>query len=332
MNNNDNIAIILSYKNEANNIIELINRVSYTLIRIKKDTGANGLIILIDDDSNDDSYKLIKENSENRKNGISAYYYRTSRNFGNSECLIHVVKEVFNSNKFIDITHFVFLDCDLQDPPELIYEMYEKISKNSLDIVGTIRSRRLGESKIKLIVTYMGYRLMKFVSNIDHPVDSGDFIIFNTRIAKELAKNTDYKPYLRGIIHNLGFKKDAIYYIRQPRADGSKNTKFPLTSFKVWWSYFDRTLIAFSDFPLKVMALFGLFLFFISLIFICIFAFKFLTNNYVSGLFGITTILLFILSTVLLSSSVLGLYICNIYNQIKNRDKVIIEYEEKFNL
>jgi glycosyltransferase involved in cell wall biosynthesis len=326
---NDNLAIVLSYKNEKNNIIELIDRVAKTLIRIRKEMGADGLIILIDDDSTDDSYKLIKKYREENKREIPIHYYRTSRNFGNSECLVYVVKEVLNSGKFINITHFVFLDCDLQDPPELILEMYEKISKNSLDIVGTIRTKRLGESKFKLIVTYLGYRLMKFVSNIDHPIDSGDFIIFNARIAKELSKNNDYKPYLRGIIHNLGFKKDAIYYTRQPRADGSENTKFPLTSFKVWWSYFDRTLIAFSDFPLKVMAVFGLFLFIVSLFFIALFSYKFLTNNYVSGLFGITTILLFILSTVLLSSSVLGLYICNIYNQIKNRDSVIIAIEDK---
>lgn len=329
--NKDNIAVVLSYKNEANNIVELVKRVSETLIQIKKNTGTNGIIILIDDKSTDNSYKLIKQNrtsTESSDDIISIYYYRTSRNFGNSECLIFIVKEVINSGKFNNITHFVFLDCDLQDPPELIYKMYEKMSKNSLDIVGTIRTKRLGESKLKLAVTYLGYRLMKFISNIDHPVDSGDFIMFNARVAKELAKNSDYKPYLRGIIHSLGFSKDAIYYTRQPRADGNKNTKFPLTSFRVWWSYFDRTLIAFSDFPLKLMAVFGLFLFFVSILFIFIFLYKFLTNDYVSGLFGITTILLLILSAVFLSSSVLGLYICNIYNQIKNRDNVIIEFED----
>ena len=130
-------------------------------------------------------------------------------------------------NKNSNGKYVVVIDCDLQDPPELIVEMYNKI-REGFDVIYAKRSSRDGETYIKKIVSKFGYRLIDFLSDIKIPPDVGDFRIITNRVAKEISNFKEHESYLRGIVSYIGFKQDFIEFKRDKRflGEGKYNRFF----------------------------------------------------------------------------------------------------------
>ena len=216
----------------------------------------------------------------------------------------------------------VYLDIDLQDPPELIPKMYKYYLEHNYDVVFTTRSKRYGEGIIKKIITSFGYFLLKKTTYIDMSSNSGDFRLISRRVINQYIKFDEINPFYRFLIDWIGFKKKQIFYERKPREKGK--SKFPL-DFKVIRQFFEISLIPFSDTLLRFIFLIGILAFLTSITIGCIILVKFFLGMNIPGWTAIMTAILFFGATTSLSLGILALYISSIFKEVKKRPSYIIE-------
>jgi len=152
----------------------------------------------------------------------------------------------------------IYMDADLQDPPEVIVDMVE-VWRNDpeTEVVFTTRTKREGEHWLKMLITHVGFRIINAISDIELHPDSGDFKLLSRRAAAQLIELREDKPYMRGLVSWIGFKQTQVFYEREARFDGAENTKMRVLSRKVIYYWLDRALISFSDTPLKLILALG---------------------------------------------------------------------------
>lgn len=234
------LSVVLSFRNEAQVIPELLLRLNRVLSALSLEYE----VIFVNDASVDDSLRLLTEEAgRNRRLKIITM----SRAFGQAECAVAGL--AFSTGAAV-----LLMDTDLQDPPELIPSLVTEWRAGA-DVVYTVRTRRLGESLLKSLVTRAGYHVIRTVANIDLPVEAGDFRLLSRRVVDELLKLPEHSPYLRGLVAWVGFKQVPVYYERRPRFAG--RTHFPLFSPNPWRGFFSG-LTSFSSAPLVVFLPIGL--------------------------------------------------------------------------
>ncbi len=243
------ISVILSFRNEEEVLEELITRLRavLNLLPIRYE------LIFVNDASTDHSLSILTEKAGQDKR---IKIINMSRKFGVSEC-------VFAGMEYAKGDAVIYLDADLQDPPELIPQLIEKWL-NGTDVVYTVRSSRHGESPLKLALTKHAYRLIALVSDLGLPPEAGDFKLISRRVVKQLLELKERNPYLRGLVRWVGFKQEPVFYERKQRASGE--THFPL--FRNFFrdlltlrgpvGTFINGLTSFSNFPLLLFLLLGL--------------------------------------------------------------------------
>jgi dolichol-phosphate mannosyltransferase len=218
------------------------------------------------------------------------------------------------------------MDTDLQDPPEVISAMVRAWHDDiEADVVYTTRTKREGEHPLKMLVTKIGYRFLKFISYVQLPVDSGDFKLLSRRVVLHILELKEDKPYIRGLIGWIGFRQIPVYYDRDPRFDGAANTKFPVLSRRVIYSWLDRALISFSDEPLKIILIAGFLLSAVSLLYIFVVLFQKLMGWYAPGWPALMCAILFIGGMQLMMLGFTGLYVGAIFRQTRGRPLYIVK-------
>lgn len=306
-------SIIISFRNEEKNIKEILKRIIETFKNIN---AFDYEIIFVNDCSDDNSLEILKNEFENNDK-ISVI--NMSRRFGYTQCVLAGLE---NSEGNCALT----IDCDLQDPPELIKDMIAEFN-NGADLVHTIRTKRLGESKLKMLITKIGYKIINFFSDIDLKTNVGDFRLFSRRAIDKILKVGDYEPYLRGVSVWVGYKQVIIPYERQARFSGS--THFSLLKFNSFLrgplNEFLKGLTSFSNGPLYFIFFNGLIISFLSIIFIIYgFIIKFF-NLSMTGVPGIIILISFFFGILFLNMGIFGLYLAKIFDQTKNRPRYIID-------
>ena len=306
-------SIIISFRNEEKNIKEILKRIIETFKNIN---AFDYEIIFVNDCSDDNSLEILKNEVENNDK-ISVI--NMSRRFGYTQCVLAGLE---NSEGNCALT----IDCDLQDPPELIKDMIAEFN-NGADLVHTIRTKRFGESKLKMLITKIGYKIINFFSDIDLKTNVGDFRLFSRRAIDKILKVGDYEPYLRGVSVWIGFKQVIIPYERQARFSGS--THFSLLKFNSFLrgplNEFLKGLTSFSNGPLYFIFFNGLIISFLSIIFIIYgFIIKFF-NLSMTGVPGIIILISFFFGILFLNMGIFGLYLAKIFDQTKNRPRYIID-------
>lgn len=312
--NDLSLSIIFSFRNEEENIPELVRRVRTVLQgEIEKEIILNYEMIFINDDSTDDSRKILIKLAK-EKNDIKVI--NMSRNFGVYPC-------VFAGLKYSSGDAVIYMDADLQDPPEIIPKMLQAWkSEETIDVVHTKRIKRLGESKFRLLLTQVGYRLLKNISQIDLPIEVGDFKLLSRRAVNHLSNFKEKNPYTRGLVCWIGFNQTTINYVREPRFSG--NTKFP-TYRSFLPNFLNSAFISFSAVPLQTASLIGLFGCFVSIpVFIHVMLER-ISGQAIPGWTAVMVSILFLGSIQLLAVGVLGLYVHAIYLEVKGRPNYIIE-------
>lgn len=146
----------------------------------------------------------------------------------------------------------VVIDVDLQDPPELIQDMYNKL-KDGYEVVYAKRRTRKGETWIKRMVAYFGYKVIGKLSEIEIPRNTGDFRIMRRRVIESLRELHETHGFLRGLVAYVGFKQTYVEYDRDERFSGVGNSNRFLGSLKIGLN----GLISFSSKPLQMMSLAG---------------------------------------------------------------------------
>ena len=215
----------------------------------------------------------------------------------------------------------VVVDCDLQDPPELIPELLEQW-RDGYDVVYAQRRTRAGETIPKRIVSAVGYRLIKRIAEVDIPPNTGDFRLMSRRVVDNVVSLKEGHGFLRGLVGLVGFRQTNVLYDRESRAAGkSKYNRF-LGSLVIGLN----GIIGFSRYPLRVISLLGMLL--SGLAFVTALAYAGLKLGGVAFPVGNPTIVIVISlfsGIQLLSLGVIGEYVGRIYDESRNRPKYIVE-------
>jgi polyisoprenyl-phosphate glycosyltransferase len=271
-------------------------------------------IIFVDDGSRDQTYSILKSKFSNDKR---IRLVKLSRNFGHQMAVTAGLN--FASGDVVAV-----IDADLQDPPEVIVEMIDDW-RNGYDVVYGVRAKRK-ESLFFKSAYKIYYRLLKSISSIDIPLDSGDFCIMDRRVVDHINELPEKNRYIRGLRAWLGFNQKGLVYERDARAAGS--SKYSLFSlFKLAMD----GIINFSIFPLTLITLLGFLTSFIAVLGSIFYLIMWLTDFVLFGLTvkdvpGFTTIILAILffsGVQLFSIGIIGQYIGRMYIEIKDRPAYI---------
>ena len=301
------ISFVFSFKNEEKNLNELIKRVDDS---VKKLPNYNYELIFVNDASDDNSEKLLEDLQKNYPITI----INMSRTFGVGPCVLAGFKHAKGDC-------VVYMDSDLQDPPEILEKLIKEYEKGA-EIVHTVRTKRLGESKLKLIVTKIAYKIINFLSDINLPTEAGDFKLISKKALTKILEQREFRPYIRGLSIWVGFNQAYVEYVREARNEG--NTKFPLLSAGPV-TQFISGVTAYSLKPLY----FGIILGMISIIFSMILIFYALymkfTNIAVPGTAGIIITVSFFSGIILLTLGITGIYIARIFEEVRGRDSYIIK-------
>ena len=216
----------------------------------------------------------------------------------------------------------VAIDVDLQDPPELILDMYAKILEG-YDVVYAKRRSRGGETLLKRAISNLGYKLINAISEVGIPRNTGDFRIITRGIIEELRGLSESHGFLRGLVALVGYRQTAIEYDRDPRLAGTGNYNRYLGSLKIAFN----GLFGFSTTPLQVSLWTGVSIAVISVLLILFIFFTklILGKNYPLGIPTITVLVLFIGGVQLISLGIMGEYIGRIYDEVRRRPHYIVK-------
>ena len=196
------VSVVLSFRNEADNIPTLVARLDgmFAMQPVQYE------LIFVNDDSTDQSLPiLLGEREKNPRVKI----VNMSRRFGVAEGVLAGMTASRGDA-------VIYMDSDLQDPPEMIPAMLERWRQGA-EVVHTVRTERRGESPLKMWATRLAYRVIQSGSAIELPVDAGDFKLLSRAAINQLLQVRESDPYLRGLVVWLGFTQVFVPYQRDAR-------------------------------------------------------------------------------------------------------------------
>jgi dolichol-phosphate mannosyltransferase len=221
----------------------------------------------------------------------------------------------------------VIIDADMQDPPELIPEILKLQEKEEADVVYCVRKSREGESLFKKLTAKMFYRTLNYMSDVDFPVDTGDFRLINRKVIEQFNQLKERGKYIRGLISWVGFKQVPFYYERESRIAGE--TKYPLSKM---WKFASTAMLYFSKKPLHLAMSLGFVAVFVGIVLAVWFTLgKIYGFSHAEiGWTSIMTSIIFFGGVQLLTVGVLGQYIGILFDEIKARPEYIIAEKKNF--
>ena len=301
------LSVVFSFRNEEGNIKELVNRIN---ISLEKLTNWNYELIFVNDDSTDNSESILL----NLQKKYPIRIINMSRNFGIDPCVL----AGFRNAKGDAI---VYLHTDLQDPPEIIPDLIKK-HEEGFDVVHTIRTKRKGESKFRMLVTRIAYLLINILSDIKLPIESGDYKLISRKALDKILNQKEFRPYVRGLSVWVGFKQTFYKYERQARGSGKSKmsllSKGPVTDFITG-------ITSYSLKPLYIGIFFGFLSIIISLLLIIYALYLKFNNLAVPGSTSIIIAISFFSGILLFTLGVIGIYLARIFEQTKGRDQYVIK-------
>jgi dolichol-phosphate mannosyltransferase len=269
-------------------------------------------LIFVNDASSDRSMDVLLEAARGQKD---IKIITMSRTFGVGPCVMAGLAHAKGNA-------VLYMDADLQDPPELIPQLIQAMHAQDADVVHTQRRSRKGEPPLKLFLTRIGYMILNRYSSIPMPPEAGDFKLLSRRVVDEILKLKEYKPYMRGLVSYVGFKQIFVQYDRQARFAGK--SKFFILGPKAV-SNFLNSLVNFSSVPLQIASYTGLctILFVVAIVLHALF--EKLRGTAVPGWTALMCVMLFIGGVQLFCIGMIGLYLKSVHDQTKSRPNYIIE-------
>jgi len=267
-------------------------------------------VILVDDGSNDKTGEMMKNISLKNNHYHSIFL---SRNFGHQTAITAGMKYV-NATEAVMI-----IDADLQDPPEMLNDFY-KLYKSGYDIVYAVRKKRK-EIWYKKFSYKLFYLLMEKISNINIPVDSGDFSLISRRAVDYLNQMPEESRYLRGMRSWIGFKQIGVNVERDERKAGN-----PKYSFFKLIKLASNGVFNFSEFPIKFVLGLGFIALILSIVYLGYAIIQKIFYN--ASPQGFTALLFTVVlfgGINLISLGLIGGYVLRIFFQVKNRPLFIVK-------
>lgn len=304
MNSDIFVSVVIPVYNEEENLPVLINRLENVLSEFRAYE-----VIFVNDGSQDSSLEILHVNC---KRNPSLKVVNFSRNFGHQAA-------ISSGLEYSQGDCVIVMDGDLQDPPEVLPDFIAKWQEG-YDVVYAIRKKRK-ENIFKRSAYFVFYRLMKKVSDIDIPLDSGDFSIMDRKIVDRLNALPERNRFVRGIRSWLGFRQTGLAYERSKRFAGKPKFTFS----KLLKLAYDG-LISFSHKPLSLASHMGMFITASSFVaIIALIVMKLFIGIPLQGWTSTVVVILFIGGIQLMVLGILGEYIGRIFDEVKNRPEYVVK-------
>ena len=301
------LSIIFSFRNEEGNIEPLVKRISTTMEKIEN---WKYELIFVNDDSTDKSEQILLDLQKN----YPVKLINMSRNFGIDPCVLAGFR-----NSSGDAV--IYLHTDQQDPPEIIPDLIKKHEEGN-EIVHTVRTKRKGEGKFRMFLTKIAYSVINNLSDINLPVQAGDYKLISKKALSEILKQKEFRPYVRGLSVWVGFKQDFIYYEREARGEGE--SKMPLLSAGPITDFING-VTSYSLKPLYLGIIFGFVSMIISFLLIIYALYLKFNNLAIPGSTSIIITVSFFSGIILFTLGIIGIYLARIFEQTKGREQYVIK-------
>ncbi len=289
-------------------------KISYARLKKVMDKLGDYELVFVDDGSRDDTLQILKQIAQNDK---AVKVISFSRNFGHQQAVSAGMEKSRGDA-------VVIIDCDLQDPPEVIPDMAEKW-KMGADIVYGKRIKRQGEKAFKKFTAWVYYKLLRILGGQFIPANTGDFRLIDRKVCDALVGMPEKNRFLRGMAAWTGFRAEPQEFVRQERAAGQ--TRY---SVKKMLKLAGDGITSFSDRPLKLPLYMGIFLSVLSCAYLVLSVVFVLLNIW--ALMHILFALVFcFISFLFICLGIFGLYLGRIYDEAKDRPLYIINEQINFN-
>jgi polyisoprenyl-phosphate glycosyltransferase len=275
-------------------------------------------VILVNDGSRDRSPDILRTIHE-RDARIKVLNF--SRNFGHQIAITA-------GTDYAQGRAVVVIDSDLQDPPEVIPEMIARWREGYQLIYG-VRAEREGETAFKLATASLFYRLIRRITNVNIPLDTGDFRLMDRKVVDALSSMREHHRFMRGLSVWVGFRQTGVEYKRDARKAGE--TKYPL---RKMLKFAMDGITAFSYLPLQLATYLGFAIAALSIVgIIAVIVLRLLTGSELAGQATTLVTVLFIGGVQLIFLGIIGEYLGRIYDEVKRRPLYIVAealgYEEE---
>jgi polyisoprenyl-phosphate glycosyltransferase len=300
------LSIIIPCYNEESVLSELIKRLN-AVCSILNDKKYE--ILLINDGSTDNTWNLINEFANNDSHIVGV---NLSRNYGHQLALSAGLKLCRGKRVFI-------LDADLQDPPELLNSMMEKMDEGA-DVVYGQRRKREGETVFKKITAYLFYRILNSMIDIKIPQDTGDFRLMSRKAVDAFNKMPEQDRFIRGMISWIGLNQVPLPYDRASRFSGE--TKYP---FSKMLKFAIDAITGFSIRPLKIASMLGIGFGCLTILILLYILYNYYFGYSVKGWTSLAVIILAIGSAQLFVTGIVGEYLGRLYLESKGRPLYILK-------
>jgi glycosyltransferase involved in cell wall biosynthesis len=309
------LSVVVPLYNEEGNVAPLFERIEAVLSTLSGKPSYE--IVVVDDGSGDATAERVRDEMHKREHVVLV---RLSRNFGHQLAATAGIENAAGDA-------VILMDGDLQDPPELI-EQFVARWREGYDVVYAVRRTRKGESAFKLLTARLFYRLVRRMTKIDIPVDTGDFRLMSRRVVEALRRSTERHRFLRGMVSWVGFRQIGVPYDRDVRYSGA--TKYPLAKML---RFAVDGITSFSDVPLRFASYLG----FCSSVVAFVYAIYVIVSKivnvhplaYTPGWASTIVAVLFLGGVQLIGIGILGEYIGRIYDEVKGRPIYLISEIER---
>jgi polyisoprenyl-phosphate glycosyltransferase len=309
------LSIVVPLYNEQENVSPLVDRIVAVAEALPQRLAYE--IVLVNDGSTDATADAIRTQLKRRRHIVLV---NLSRNFGHQLAATAGIELALGNA-------VVLMDGDLQDPPELIAAFVERWQAG-YDVVYAVRRTRKGESGFKLWTARLFYRIIKRLTNVAIPVDTGDFRLMSRRVVEALRRSPERHRFLRGMVSWVGYNQVGVEYDRDERHSGT--TKYPLAKML---RFAVDGITSFSDIPLRFASYFGFTVsaaaFLYALIVILAKLFRVNPPAYTPGWASTIVAVVFLGGVQLISLGILGEYLGRIYDQVKGRPLYLVSDIER---
>lgn len=307
------LSLVIPVYNEIETLPQLIHRLDQLLPALKEkvDVQATQLeILFVNDGSRDGSFEYLLTQTDTHPH---FKLVNLARNYGHQ--LATTAGVTTASGEAV-----VIMDADLQDPPEVIIDLYQAFQKG-YDVVYATRKKRLGESLFKRATAYLYYRTLNWLSGGGLPPETGDFRLMSRRVVEAFKQMKEHKRLIRAMVSWVGFKQTGVLYTRDQRFAGK--TKYSLP--KMLALALDG-ITGFSAFPLRMISYLGILTAGIAFMYsFYVLYSKIVTGTNVSGWTSLILIVLYLGGIQLIALGVMAEYISCIHIETKNRPLYFIE-------
>ncbi len=294
--------------NEEETIPVLYNRLVAAMDGVLQ-AGETWELVCVNDGSADGSLRVLRDLSE-RDSRVKVLDF--SRNFGHQIAITA-------AEDFAEGDAVIVMDSDLQDPPEVVPRLIERW-REGYEVVYAVRSSREGESRFKLWTASLFYRLLRSITDVDIPVDAGDFRLMDRRVVLALRRLREQHRFMRGLTSWVGFKQIPVEYERAARYAGE--TKYP---FRQMLRLATNAITSFSYLPLRLATYAGFFFALLSLVSIpLIVALRLAGNFSFEGQATTLVSVLFLGGIQLIVLGIIGEYLGRIYDEVKGRPLYVV--------